>query len=235
MTSPSTNIAVRTTLPRLPLPPSSARPAIHTARLLLRPLTHDDLEAYHALRKQAAFMSESSLGVPDATEAETRTALEDLADSDKPGRRETFIFGIFVAATGELIGDGGVHAVRSGTGGWPELGYKLAPAHWGRGYATEAMRAVLAAWWELPREEVEVEIHADTLRTTKEEGEGEGEGVKLARECISAEIATYNKGSQKVLEKLGFEHFGTWEEPDTQLHRLGQPLELGHYVLASTS
>ncbi|KAI1281185.1 acetyltransferase domain-containing protein [Xylaria sp. FL0933] len=275
--SPNTStITVLTTLP-LPLPPPTSRPPLHTPRLLLRPFHPSDLPAYHALRAQRAFMCESRLGVPDASLAETRAALDELTDP----ARENFMYAVFLlsdddtdADTGgerELIGDCGVHTVRFSGMGWPEIGYKLAPAHWGRGYATEAMRAVLEAWWGLPRgtgtgegEEVVVKVLAGTLgtasptsmisKTTTEtvkeptsasttttaadEVEGdrkEGEGSRVERERVVAEIATYNKGSQRVLEKLGFEHFGTWEEPDTQLHRLGQPLEMGHYVLASPS
>ncbi|TGJ84483.1 hypothetical protein E0Z10_g4265 [Xylaria hypoxylon] len=220
----ATSVVVRTTLPRLPLPPTSERLAIHTDRLLLRPLTQDDLQAYYALRKQPEFMAESTLGKPDVDISETQAALDDLANPE----RENFIFGIFVAATGELIGDGGIHTVRFGSMGWPEIGYKFVPAHWGRGYGTESMSAVLKTWWDLPRQEAEVKAHPDTLQT-------EPEGSTLSRERVVAEIATYNKGSQRVLEKLGFEHFGTWDEPDTQLHRLGQPLEMGHYMLSSPS
>ncbi|KAI1352890.1 acetyltransferase domain-containing protein [Xylaria sp. FL0043] len=272
--NPNTStIAVRTTLP-IPLPPPSSRPPIHTPRLLLRPFHPSDLPAYHALRAQREFMSESRLGVPDVSIQETRAALDELTD---PGR-ENFVYAVFLSDddTGgelELIGDCGVHTVRFGGMGWPEVGYKLAPAHWGRGYATEAMRAVLDAWWGLPRgiegeeEEVVVKVLAGTLGTASsisaptatetetaeaikeptsvttrmraenaDKGEGkEGEGLRVERERVVAEIATYNKGSQRVLEKLGFEHFGTWEEPDTQLHRLGEPLEMGHYVLTRPS
>ncbi|KAF2969498.1 hypothetical protein GQX73_g4059 [Xylaria multiplex] len=220
----ATSVAVRTTLPRLPLPPSSEWSVIHTERLLLRPLTQDDLEAYYALRRQPEFMAESSLGKPDSDISETQAALDDLVNPE----RENFLFGIFIAATGELIGDGGIHTIRFGPLGWPEIGYKLAPAYWGRGYGTESMGGLLKAWWQLPRQEAEIKVHPNSLWKNEEV-----EGPVLSREHVVAEIATYNKGSQRVVEKLGFRHFGTWEEPDTQLHRLGQPLELGHYALSS--
>ncbi|KAI1119416.1 acetyltransferase domain-containing protein [Nemania sp. NC0429] len=218
------SVAVRTTLPREPFP---AHPVIRTERLLLRALTQDDLAALHELRRDADYMSETSLGKPDDTMAETQASLTDLV-APSPSRGPHFVFGVFVAETGELIGEAGVHSVR-GTGlGWPEIGYKLHPARWRQGFATEAVRAILEAWWTLPREEAVVEAHPHSV-TTK----GDGEEVReRERERVVAEVAAYNVGSRRVLEKLGFEHFGSWEEPDTQLHRLGQPLMLGHYVLA---
>ncbi|KAI1163321.1 acetyltransferase domain-containing protein [Nemania serpens] len=224
---------VRTTLPRSPFP---AHPVIETERLLLRALTQHDLAALHELRKDPGFMCETSLGTPDGTTAETQAALDDLAAPSRPH----FVFGVFVAETEELIGDAGVHTVRGAGLGWPEIGYKVHPARWGRGYATEAVGAILKAWWELPREEAVVEVHPYSVSSPPsplteggaQAGEKKEEVVEEVRERVVAEIATYNIGSRRVLEKLGFEHFGSWEEPDTQLHRLGQPLMLGHYVLA---
>ncbi|KAI1185751.1 acetyltransferase domain-containing protein [Nemania serpens] len=245
------SVTVRTTLPREPLP---AHPVTKTARLLLRALTQDDLAALHELRTNAGFMSETSLGKPDSTMAETQASLTELIitpSSSSSSSRPHFVFGVFVAETDELIGDAGIHTIRGGSGGgWPEIGYKLHPARWGRGYVTEAMRGILKAWWELPREEAVVEVHpcsvsslllSSTLPRTEGYGQEEEEEEKTkdkeerrkeVRERVVAEIASYNIGSRRVLEKLGFEHFGSWEEPDTQLHRLGQPLMLGHYVLA---
>jgi RimJ/RimL family protein N-acetyltransferase len=201
-------------------------------------LTQDDLEAYYALRKQPEFMAESTLGVPDSSVAETQTALDSYIDT----LGSHFFFGIFLNDTGELIGDGGMHTVYSGSTGWPEIGYKLHRPHWGRGYATESMRAILDAWWRLPREEVEMSIHPATFARKEkvedavQKGEAEEETqIAPSRERVVADIATYNTASRRVLEKLGFAHFGTWDEPDTQLHRLGEPLEMGHYVLSRPS
>ncbi|KAH8163590.1 hypothetical protein CIB48_g4657 [Xylaria polymorpha] len=165
----ATSVLVRTTLPRLPV---TERPTIRTERLLIRPLTQDDLESLYALRKEPKFMAETSRGIPDGSIAESQAALDQLV---KPPA-EHFIFGIVEAATGELIGEGGVHSIR-GTGmGWPEIGYKLHPDRWGRGYATEAMHAVLDAWWKLPREQADVAVHPGTLPTPRKQGEGGGGG-----------------------------------------------------------
>ena len=67
-----------------------------------------------------------------------------------------------LAETGELIGEGGVHTLASADAGWPEIGYKFRREVWGRGYATEFLAALLAAWWALPRAAVEMAVAAST-------------------------------------------------------------------------
>lgn len=50
-------------------------------------------------------------------------------------------FGFFLRENGQLIGSGDVHPNKSGV---HELGYNLAKAYWGKGYCTEASKAMLA-------------------------------------------------------------------------------------------
>ncbi|KAI1821515.1 acetyltransferase domain-containing protein [Xylaria intraflava] len=234
----TTLVPVLTTYPYTPLPPLRQRSGIQTKRLRLRPLVSSDLEAYHKLRKQPEFMAESSSGRPDKDINETKAALDNLISA--PQSQEHFLFGIFHAATGELIGEGGIHTTR-GSSGWPEMGYKLGPEYWGQGYTTEAMAAVIEAWWALRRDPgtVAMSVHLDSVALGKSIAPEVGEEIRArwpdavpCRELLVAEIAAYNAASRRVLEKLGFKHFGTWEEPDTQIHRLGQPLLLEHYALA---
>ena len=63
----------------------------------------------------------------------------------------------------------------------PALGYMFHPDAWGKGYATEAARAAVEAWWELPRA-----WHYS--------------GEKL---YSAAKVASM--GSLRVLEKVGFD------------------------------
>ncbi|KAL5342122.1 GNAT domain-containing protein [Aspergillus crustosus] len=70
----------------------------------------------------------------------------------------------------------------------PSIGYGLHPDVWGLGYATEAARAFVGAWWALPRVGVEVD------------GNGEKERLFAATNCA-------NVGSFKVLQRVGFEVF----------------------------
>lgn len=109
---------------------------------------------------------------PGAAEAhilETRRAnaagtLFGLAMTIKAGQRE------LVGRIGLNLRDGGGFA----------LGYMMHPDHWGRGFASEAVEAIVAAAFSLTEAD---EIHAD-VRTT-------------------------NPASRRVLEKADFEFLGT--------------------------
>ncbi|KAI1411955.1 acyl-CoA N-acyltransferase [Hypoxylon sp. FL1857] len=211
---------VETTLPCVPLPPNSQREPIRTKRLVIRPMREDDLEAYHELRSQPEAMTGTSLGRPDRNIDESRSALQDFLS---PRDSKMFLFGVFLASTGQLIGEGGVHTLVSSSCGWPEIGYKFRKEAWGQGYATEFLRALLEAWWKLPRTHVTLRVSSPSI-----DSKGEGE----ATEQIHADADVDNIGSRKVLEKLGFIQFSEWTEPDTQEHRLGQPVTLVGYRLS---
>lgn len=71
-----------------------------------------------------------------------------------------------------------------------EIGYDLGSAHWGRGYATEAVRAVVG--WCF---------------------------ANLGVHRIEADCVIGNAGSEGVLLKAGFRHEGTWREREWQQGR----------------
>ncbi|KAI2616712.1 acyl-CoA N-acyltransferase [Hypoxylon sp. NC1633] len=215
---------VGTTLPCAPLPPNSRRETIRTARLVLRPMRKDDLQAYHELRSQPEAMTGTSLGRPDRNIDETRAALNAFLS---PNDSTAFLFGAFLASTGELIGEGGVQTLESSYCGWPEIGFKFRKEFWGQGYATEFLRALLDAWWKLPRSHTRLRVLRPFIHTV---GEAEAEAV----EQVFAEADALNIGSRRMLEKIGFVQFSEWTEPDTQEHRLGQPLSLIGYKLSAT-
>ncbi|KAI2769810.1 acyl-CoA N-acyltransferase [Daldinia loculata] len=210
---------VGTTLPHIPLPPISQRQPIRTERLLIRPMREDDLQAYHELRLQPEAMACSRQGRPDHNIEETRSALNKFLP---PHSDETFLYGVFLPSTGELIGEGGIHTLESSSCGWPEIGYRFRKEVWGQGYATEFLRALLKAWWDLPRNQTTLRVHSTSVQ--------KGSSVD-AVEQIHANTDLPNIGSQKVLAKLGFIQFSKYMEPDTQEDKLGEPLELIGYRL----
>ncbi|KAI0886705.1 acyl-CoA N-acyltransferase [Annulohypoxylon maeteangense] len=213
---------VATTLPCVPLPPNSQREPIRTKRLVIRPMQEDDLQSYHELRAQPEAMTGTARGRPDRDIDESRSAMSDFLS---PKDDKMFLYGVFLASTGELIGEGGVHNLESSSCGWPEIGYKFRKEFWGQGYATEFLGAFLQAWWSLPRSHVKRRVCSSSVSRTKD---SESE----ATEQVYANADVNNIGSRKVLEKLGFIQFSEWTEPDTQEHRIGQPLTLVGYCLS---
>ncbi|KAI1484378.1 acetyltransferase domain-containing protein [Biscogniauxia mediterranea] len=219
-------VRVRTTLPALPLPPSASRPPIRTARLVLRPASAADLAAVHALRAQPAVMARTAAGRPDRDLQETRAFLDRFLP---PRDADTFNFVVLLLredgegeGEGELIGTGGMHRIGSGEGsgsktGWPEVGYLFKQRHWGRGYATEFLRACVDAWWALPREERELEVdEASVAGLGWDDGAGGDGEVRRVPERVTAMVEEGNPNSANVLRKVGFAEFKRWTEPDSR-------------------
>lgn len=198
--SPVEFVTIKTTLPKLPFPPNTERRAILTDRLLIRPFRQDDMEALHALRSQPEVMKWSIQGRPDETMDETRKS---AALRLPPQDTERYDWVICLASTGEFIGLGG-NGMWDGELGWPVLGYMLVKEAWGKGYTSEFLSAFLDAWWDLPREEVEIKVDANSVR-------GEGE---IKKEMMSGITTDDNKASQNVMRKAGFELVSVFEEED---------------------
>jgi ribosomal-protein-alanine N-acetyltransferase len=108
-----------------------------TARLQLRPLGPDDLDALAAVYLHPRVVRwigpQTRAGV--AREIERQVALE--------AAHGWSILAIEERASGRLIGDCGLQPLEH-RGPEVELGYDLHPDAWGRGLATEAARAVVA-------------------------------------------------------------------------------------------
>ncbi|MFI7600030.1 GNAT family N-acetyltransferase [Actinoplanes sp. NPDC049681] len=119
---------------------------IRTDRLLLRPLTEDDVDALLAYRSRP----DVCRYVPFAP-MDRRVVLERLAGpwarTALTDEGQSLTLGAVLAATGQLVGDVVLfwHS-REHRGG--ELGYVFNPDFAGHGYATEAARAVLREGFE---------------------------------------------------------------------------------------
>lgn len=111
-------------------------PALGTARLVLRPLTMDDLDALEPLHAQESFWR-----YPFGrgwSRAETEAFLErTLARYADPG---IGVCAVVVRDTGELAGWAGLAVPQFLPEILPavEVGWRLGNQFWGRGYATEA-------------------------------------------------------------------------------------------------
>lgn len=192
---------IKTTLPTLPYPAVETRPKARTERLLIRPPTAADAEELHVLRTQPEVMTWTARGTVDKDLEATR---EFLSKRLAPHDGVNYDFAICLASTGELIGMGGSH-LREGALGWPDLGYLFRKEAWGKGYATEFLKAFLAIWWALPREEVELTVDRHTVA---------GDEGEIKQERIMAITVTENMASHGVLRKNGLELVKVWEEAD---------------------
>ena len=177
----------KTTRPILPGPTT----ALFTSRLLLRPMQTSDLENFHLLRTQIEVMRWTSTGNVDTDKEATRIWIN---RSLPPNDATTFNFAIEeLSAPGVAIGSVGLHLFDP-----PECGYMLRSQYWRRGYATEAFRRWLQAWWELPRREIVIE-------DPNLESESDAEAV-VVPEVLTAVIAAENAASARILEATGFRH-----------------------------
>ena len=104
---------------------------LRTPRLILRRARADDAAALHAVLSDPAAMRYWSTP-PHATIDQTRDWLADMIASGPP-ESDDFV----VEHDGRVIGKAGCWRL-------PEIGFILHPSAWGRGLASEALRAVVA-------------------------------------------------------------------------------------------
>jgi RimJ/RimL family protein N-acetyltransferase len=103
---------------------------IRTERLVLRRARHEDAAAMHRIMSNPVAMRYWSTP-PHQSFDETERWIASMVE-DGPSDRDDFI----VTLDGELIGK---------LGAWrlPEFGFLIDPAHWRRGYASEALTAFI--------------------------------------------------------------------------------------------
>ena len=107
-----------------------------TERLRLRPATLDDLDAWHAISRDA---ETEWFGKPSSTRDDAQANLE-----KHMAHQATHGFGLWAVElrrSGEVIGVAGLGHLWDGTE--VEVGYRFLREHWGRGYATEAVGALI--------------------------------------------------------------------------------------------
>ena len=121
---------------------------LRTARLLLRPFTIDDLDALFDLQSRPEVTRYLLFDARDR--GQVRTALEERIEAGRPGHhggRLLLALAVVLPQTGAMIGDV-VLFLESREHRQGEIGYIFHPEHGGRGYATEAARAMLRLGFE---------------------------------------------------------------------------------------
>ena len=157
---------------------------LETGRLILRPLTVDDADAVFVWAGDPEV--NRYMSYPLHTDIETtRQWLQSVEqDSEPQAALENYTFGFVRRSDGLLICSGGIRRQEDDI--W-DFGYNLRRDCWGRGYATEAMRAII-----------------DFARTRR--------GAKI----FAAHHAVDNPASGRVMEKCGltFCHCGECSKLD---------------------
>lgn len=164
---------------------------IRTPRLLLRPLTEDDVDAIFPIVSDPAFPRHMSWNA-HTERSETVAWVQSLAKAIEDGAGVTWA----IEHAGHVGGCIGLGSIRWQVLAWridrSELGYWLAPALWNRGLMSEAVPAVIR--W--------------------------GFGV-LGLHKITVGCFAENVGSRRVIEKAGFRPVGRLENDvwrDDQWH-----------------
>lgn len=114
---------------------------ILTTRLRLREFVASDwpaVLAYHADPRYQRFYEQT-----EATEQGARDFVAMFLDQQQTQPRTKFQLAITFRDTGDLIGNCGVRLKAPGAVEG-DIGYELNPEQWGRGYASEAARAIVA-------------------------------------------------------------------------------------------
>ena len=113
---------------------------IETERLRLRRFTPGDVGAFHAYRADGDVARFQSWR--DYTVEQAERFVREMEDHDPGVPGDPFQFAVTGRTDDVLVGDC-MLAVSAGHPATAEIGYTIAPAHQGDGYAVEAARAVL--------------------------------------------------------------------------------------------
>lgn len=145
---------------------------LQTQRLHLRPILHQDLQAVHDLHSLPEVDEFNTLGIPETID-ETKGIVDQwiLSHEEQPTRR--FTFAMELKDSNQFIGLIGINLGKEKYRN-AEVWFKLHPNFWNRGFATEALKRLLAFGFD---------------------------DLKLHR--IEAGCAIGNLGSVSVLEKVG--------------------------------
>lgn len=155
---------------------------LNTDRLTLRDFMADDWPAVLAYQREARYLRYYAWTDRTAEDVQAFVGMFLAQQQERPRLR--FQLAVTLRQTGELIGNCGVRKSSAGAM-TAELGYEIAPAQWGCGYATEAARAMVAFAFD------ELGVH------------------RVAAWCVAD-----NTGSIRVLEKVGMRQEGCLQETD---------------------
>ncbi|MCB0192055.1 MAG: GNAT family N-acetyltransferase [Anaerolineae bacterium] len=153
---------------------------LETDRLLLREYRAEDLAAIYNYQTHPAYLRYAPWS--QRHKKDVQNFLHNLIEWQNEQPRIKFQLAIELRSNQELLGSCGLRKTRD-TAFEAELGYEIDPHHWGEGYATESVRAILKYGFD------DLQLHR-----------------------VFASIIADNLGSRRVVEKLGFTYEGQLRE-----------------------
>ena len=118
---------------------------LRTDRLTLRPLQSTDVEAIASYSLRPEFIR--FLPLPPQTMETAAQFVEQAVANGQPDPKGDWLFAIQIREEPRLIGTIRI-GVRSAEHRQGDLGYAVHPDHWGKGFATEALRRILEFGFE---------------------------------------------------------------------------------------
>lgn len=153
-------------------------PILETPRLRLRALVPGDLDVMHRLQSDPEVTRYFGRG--PLTREQAKERVDQAIEGVRAGT--SIRWGLTLPGTDELAGTAALWRWNK-EHRWAEIGYELAPEHWGKGLMPEALRAIFRYGFE------EMGLHR-----------------------VEANLAPDNVASRRVLEKLGFVREGLFRE-----------------------
>jgi RimJ/RimL family protein N-acetyltransferase len=139
---------------------------IKTNRLTLKEVDLKDIENIHKLHCFPEVDEFNTLGIPENIDV-SKALVKKILKDQKTKPRKNYEWKIIIKQTNEFIGMAGIFLsldkFRLG-----EIYYKLLPAFWGKGFATEvAKNLVLAGFNEFNLHKVEAGVATENVRSIK--------------------------------------------------------------------
>lgn len=139
---------------------------LETERLRLLEVTLADLENIHRLNSIPEVDEFNTLGIPETIE-ETRKFLLRQLDAQRQVPRESYQWKVCLKDSNEFIGVAGF-SLSNNKFKLGEIYYKLNPAYWGNGYATElAKELVLLGFNKFGLHKVEAGVATENVRSIR--------------------------------------------------------------------
>ena len=131
---------------------------INTDRLVITPVTVDDIEAHHARRNDPEVARYADWTVPFPRE-HSESLVEATMGMEGPTDGHWWMASIRLADSNEIIGDVAIHLEWGGRSA--EIGYTFASDHWGNGYAVESVEAIVLYLFDTGTSRISGKLHPD--------------------------------------------------------------------------